>query len=105
MKMTETELQDAVLELASVLGWHSLHIRPARTTSGWRTAVSGDGKGWPDCVLVKDRVLYRELKVGKGSLTPDQRAWGEWLKLAGCDFGVWRDIDWLDGTIERELRT
>jgi hypothetical protein len=50
------------------------------------------------------RVIYRELKAEHGQLTPDQRTIGGRLQAAGADFAVWRPRDWLNGTIETELR-
>ena len=67
--MTETELLTNVLELSTLLGWRTAHFRPAMTSHGWRTAVSGDGKGFPDLVLVSGRVLFVELKGARGKVT------------------------------------
>lgn len=47
--MTEAQFTDAVLEYAKVCGWRSIHLRPAKTEKGYRTAVQGDGKGFPVC--------------------------------------------------------
>lgn len=91
---SEADFQRAVLDLARILGWRVAHFRPARTAKGWRTAVAADGKGFPDLVLVKDRVLYRELKAAGGKLTPEQRAWGDALLKAGQDWKVWTPDDW-----------
>ena len=33
--MSESELSDAVLELAHLFGWKCAHFRPARTTVSW----------------------------------------------------------------------
>jgi hypothetical protein len=100
-----TELQPAVIEMAQLLKWHVVHFRPAQNRAGaWVTPVAADGKGWVDLVLVRDRVIYRELKSEHAKLTPEQETWGEWLLEAGCDWGVWRPHDWLDGRIEAELR-
>lgn len=103
--MTEAELQAAVIDLAHLLKWRIAHFRPAMNARGeWRTAVQGDGGGWPDLVLVRDRVLYRELKSARGTLSVEQQDWLHALKLAGADVDVWRPSDWTDGTIERALQ-
>ena len=103
--MSEAELQAAVVELAQLLKWRVAHFRPAMNARGeWRTAVAADGAGWPDLVLVRDRVLFRELKSARGTLSVEQQDWAHTLKLAGADWDVWRPAQWLDGTIERELR-
>jgi hypothetical protein len=60
--------------------------------------------GFPDLVLVRhERLLFVELKSGKGKLTPAQAQWFGRLSQAGASVRVWRPSDWLDGTIEREL--
>lgn len=103
--MSESELQSAVLELASLLGWRTMHQRPGLTQAGhWRTATQGDGKGWPDLVLVKDRVLFVELKSTKGKLADEQAAWLAALHHAGAWVEVWRPEHWTNGHIERILR-
>jgi hypothetical protein len=102
--MTEAELQSNVTELAKILGWRSAHFRPAMTSHGWRTAVSGDGKGFPDLVLVRERILFVELKGVRGTLSVEQQDWMFALGEAGVQREIWRPCHWLDGTIEAELR-
>lgn len=103
--MSEKELQEAVLDLAALLKWRVAHFRPGLTQSGnWRTPVAADGKGFPDLVLVRDRVLFVELKSARGTLTREQMDWGTALAQAEADFVTWRPKDWTDGTIERTLR-
>jgi hypothetical protein len=102
--MTERELQTAVIRAAQLLGWSVFHVRPGRTRRGWRTCVEGDGVGWPDAVLVKDRILYREIKAGGGRLTPAQIAWLERLRAAGADAEVWTADQWRSGEILEELK-
>jgi len=102
--VTEAELQRATIELGRLLGYRVTHFRVALTRKGWRTPVEGD-VGFPDLVLVgRGRVLYRELKVGRNRLTVEQGEWLEALEAAGCDVGVWRELDWHSGGIEAELR-
>jgi hypothetical protein len=101
--MTETELLDVVLECAHLFGWRTAHFRPARTVRGWRTPVAGDGKGFPDLVLVRDRVLFVELKSATGRLTTEQQDWLEVLDRV-AEAHVWRPVDWTDGTVENVLR-
>jgi hypothetical protein len=105
--MKEAELQDAVIELAQRLGYLTAHFRPAQTERGWRTSVQGDGAGFPDVVLIRPRdgrILVRELKVGGGKADERQLMWLSGFNGCGVDARVWRDTDWWDGTIERELR-
>lgn len=74
--LTEREWQRQVTELAELLGYQWAHFRPAKTSKGWRTPVSGPlGAGFPDLVLVRgDRLLLAELKAEGARLSPDQRA-------------------------------
>jgi hypothetical protein len=99
--MTEADLLRGVLDMAGVLGWRSAHFRPGRTAHGWRTAVSGDGKGFPDLFLVRGRRLVAaELKAKAGRLTPDQALWLELLAAAGVEAGIWTPADYPDRIAE-----
>lgn len=94
--MTEAELQAAILEVARLWGWRVAHFRPALTKHGWRTPVSADGKGFPDLVLVHERlgVVFAEVKSDRGRLSPEQVEWGSVLALAGARMHLWRPSDW-----------
>lgn len=103
--MTERELHANVVFVARVLGYRVAHFRSAWTQKGWRTPVSGDGKGFPDLVLcVPGRLVFVELKVGRNRPTPEQEAWLEALREAGAEVHIWTDRDWVAGVIEAELR-
>lgn len=94
---TERDFTARVIGLARSHGWLVLHIRPALTRAGnWVTPVAGDGTGYPDLTIARDRLLVRELKTAKGRLTPAQRLWLERLTAAGVDAGVWRPSQWLE---------
>jgi hypothetical protein len=100
--ITESEFLDQVLQYAKLRGWRSAHFRPAKTIDGWRTPVSGDGKGFPDLLLVRgDRVIVAELKVGKNKLTLEQIAWLAAFKGANIPAFVWTPGEWPE--IERTL--
>lgn len=101
--MTENELLAAVLDLAKVLKWRVAHFRPAKTERGWRTPVSADGAGWPDLLLVRQRVMAVELKSDKGRVTREQADWLIYLHLAGVETHVWRPADWHNGVILETL--
>ena len=72
--ITEADFQKQVTDLAELLHWQWAHFRPAETSKGWRTPVSGPlGKGFPDLVLVKGpRLIFAELKRDGGKVTADQ---------------------------------
>lgn len=107
--MTEAELVDNIISLAQRLDWLVAHFRPAMLADGrYRTAVQGDGKGFPDLVLVRDsspRLLFAECKSETGKLTKEQEEWLRRLRLAHYKAAVWvwRPSDWFDGTIETVL--
>lgn len=86
---TEAEMTTAILDAARVLHWRVAHFRPALTKHGWRTAVSGDGQGFVDLVMVHPRagVWWVELKAKGGRLTPEQARWRDDLEAAGQ---LWR---------------
>jgi len=83
-----------ITDLADRRGYTWVHFRPARTEHGWRTPVSGPlGRGWPDLVLVKDRVLFVEVKAADGRLRAEQADALRVLSLAGAEVHVWRPAD------------
>lgn len=105
---TEQHFTDDVIEFARKHGWRVAHFRPGRTAKGWRTAVQGDGKGWPDLVAIRGRVMIvAELKAGKNKTTAEQEAWLACFRelAVGCDrieVFEWREHDWPE--IERTFR-
>ena len=106
--LTEREFQGLVCELAEMLGWSWLHIRPGQTERGWRTPISGPlGKGWPDLVLVSPGrrktlavELKRELAADPGA---DQQYVHQVLEQAGWTVRVWRPSDLTSGLVQSEL--
>ncbi len=60
-------------------------------------------EGFPDLVIVGRKVMYRELKTQKGTVSPAQKEWLEALRIAGQDACVWRPVHLLNGTIAQEL--
>jgi hypothetical protein len=93
--MTEAQLQAAVVDLARYLGltvWHDVDSR--RNLAGF-----------PDLVLIGRKVLWLELKRQTGRVRPEQQAFLSRLVRAGQDARVIRPADWLDGTVERLLRS
>lgn len=104
--MTEDDLQRTVIAMCKRLGLLVAHFKPAMTAKGrWVTPVGGDGKGFPDCVIVGPAgVLYRELKQEGKYPSAEQRIWLSRLTAAGADAGVWRPRHLNDGTIEAALK-
>ena len=106
MNETEAGFTKAVIDLAKVNGWLTAHFRPAMTRAGkWITAVQGDGKGFPDLVLVRGtRLIFAELKVGKNKPTPEQFEWLARLMGAGAECYVWRPEQWDEIVARLEVR-
>lgn len=109
LKMSEDQLQDAVIEMAHRFKWRVAHFRPVRIQRRdgsvyYQTPVQADGAGFPDLVLVRDRVLWVELKSEEGRLSVEQQDWMFALGAADQERHIWRPVHWRDGTIEEVLR-
>lgn len=91
--ISEAEWQKQVIGLARLCGWRIAHFRPALTKHGWRTPVSADGAGFPDLILVRDRVIAAELKSRTGKTSVEQDAWLAAFEAAGVEAHVWRPDD------------
>lgn len=75
----ELDLHKQVTELAEILGWEWMAVRPMFDVKRkvYRTGTIGTmAKGWPDLVLVRSRdrrIIFAELKGTKRDKpTPDQ---------------------------------
>lgn len=90
---SEASWQTWVIDEAHRLGWWVVHFRPARTIAGWRTPVEGDGTGWVDLTIVRERVIFAELKSQRGQLSPAERTWRDRLAAAGAEWHLWRPAD------------
>lgn len=78
-------------------GFKVAHFRPAMTTKGPRTAVQGDGAGFPDLVAInrlQRRGLAWELKSKNGKPSAIQLDWLENFKAMGFDCRVCYPADW-----------
>lgn len=105
-RLTEAQFLRQVTELATLRGWLYVHFRPAMTTKGWRTPVSGPlGAGWPDLVLLRQRrLIFAELKAERGRLSEQQASVMEALGALMFeypevpeDFPIPRQRSYLDG--------
>lgn len=85
-----------MIALARENKWRVAHFRPGRTKDGeWRTAVSGDGKGFPDLLLIRRGFLVvAELKVKGRKTTVEQDAWMIAFCRAGARDYLWMPDDW-----------
>jgi hypothetical protein len=100
---SEAQFQKAVIELAHRLGWRVAHFRTSQNSRGqYMTAVQADGAGFPDLVLVRDRVIFAELKTAGKQLSTPQVEWAEAIHKASGEFYCWKPKDWDE--IELTLR-
>lgn len=85
--LSERQWQQQVIDLATLYRWTWYHTHDSRRSN----------PGFPDLVLVRDRVLFAELKTDRGRLTTDQHRWIGRLEDAGAEVFVWRpkDLDWV----------
>ena len=81
--MTEKAFQSDVMRVAKMLGWLCYHTYDSRRSAS----------GFPDLVLVRERVLFRELKVGKNKLSQSQELWRDSIMDTGGDWAEWRETD------------
>ncbi len=106
--MSEKALLGCVIDTARIFGWRVAHFRSVPVKRGprvvWETPVQGDGAGFPDLVLVRESVLWIELKVGANTLSSAQVEWIRALDRAGAEHYVWTEHDWYEGAIEARLR-
>lgn len=96
-------LQRDIIDLARTLGWRVAHFPAVKTEHGWRTPVAADGKGFPDLVLVRERVIVAEVKEGGHKPRPEQAAWLSAFRMAGVEAYIWTRQSWADMDVERVL--
>jgi hypothetical protein len=93
-QVSERDFQRTVTQLCDWLQLDWFHPLSSR----------GMRPGWPDLVIIGDRILYRELKSESGVVSAEQRRVGSRLTRAGADWAVWRPRDLRSGVVERQLR-
>jgi hypothetical protein len=85
VNVTESEHQEAVIDLAKMLRWRVYHTFDSRHSE----------PGFPDLVLVRGpRIVFSELKRDTGKITAHQASWLAGLMAAGGEVYVWRPRDW-----------
>ena len=96
-RLTERQLQDAVIECATALGWLAYHTHDSRRSE----------RGFPDLCLARardGRVLFAELKVGRNKTSAAQELWLRTLGAGDVEVYLFRPEDWFSGRIEEVLR-
>jgi len=93
--VTEDRFRSQVVRVARGKGWHCMFIGRAKGGKAWITQMGADGKGWPDLTLVRERVVFAELKTNTNyHLSDEERRWIEWLREAGQEVYIWRPRHW-----------
>jgi hypothetical protein len=93
-RVTEKQFQQSIIDTCGFYGLYCYHTRDSR----------GSVAGFPDLVIVGHTgVLFRELKLLTGVVSPIQRSVLRRLSMAGADADVWRPADWASGRIAIEL--
>ena len=73
--LTEKKLERQVVDLARACGWRRYHTYRSKHSAA----------GYPDETLVRERVIFLELKTEMGSLSGAQRGWLGALLNAGAE--------------------
>ncbi|HEY5870710.1 MAG TPA: VRR-NUC domain-containing protein [Candidatus Tectomicrobia bacterium] len=81
----ENSFQSRVVRLAKDHSWLVYHTRDSR----------GSAEGFPDLVLVREVIIFAELKTRTGKLTAEQDRWLTMLAAPGLvSVYLWRPSDW-----------
>lgn len=99
--VTEAEWQREIMFRLAQHGWTAFHIETSilRMADGrlpiWATAVTPEGKGFPDILAVRgNRLLLIEVKAMRGRISVDQSRWGRLLKpITEVGYDVLRPSD------------
>ena len=89
LKQTEAEFQRAVIQYAELNAWRVYHVANVK-----KQLRSGSSVGFPDLVLVRDQILFIELKSNTGRVHAAQSDWITAIAQAGGKTDIWRPEDW-----------
>jgi len=97
--ITEAQFATTVEGLLIVDGWLFVHSRPALTSKGWRTALTGN-EGFPDYIATREgRLIFIELKSKTGNLVPEQyELLYELSKVSSAEVYLWTPDDFEEMT-------
>lgn len=71
---------------------HRVRVMDQRGRPGWRGQATD--RGLPDLLLVRDEVIWMELKAKGGKLRPDQEIWIAALRAANSRVYVFDPTQW-----------
>jgi hypothetical protein len=86
LRMSERAYQWRIIALARQLGWFEYHTFDSRKSRA----------GFPDLVLIRERIVYAEVKAERGKTTPTQDDVLQRLRNAGGEVYVWKPSDYDD---------
>lgn len=99
-KPTEKDFTRTVIKLAQAFGFRVAHFRPGRVVrrgvEKYETPVAGDGKGFPDLLLVHPKrrlCIVAELKMPGGKFSPEQVQWLQDFAYVGVLAYRWGPAD------------
>ena len=99
LKMSEGNLQAAVIQFAELRSWRLYHVAKVR-----KQLRSHTSEGFPDLVMLRGkRQVVVELKREGEDPTPKQWEWLEAFEAVGAETYVWRPADWLGGKVDEVL--
>ena len=81
----ESDWQQQVLDTAHENGWIAFHTQ---------ASIRSTGPGFPDLILIRERILYVELKAEIGQLAEHQEEWKIAIQNADGEYHLWRPSDW-----------
>jgi len=93
-KSDENELLSSVRKLAKMYGWMSYHTHDPRRSD----------EGFPDLVMVRESIIFAELKSRTGKLSHAQEIWLRMLERTGSvEVYLWRpqDLDMIAARLSR----
>lgn len=106
--MSEEQFQAALVQRARLAGFR-VHFVPDKLyrrsfpSKADRESGRADGRwnldlgdrGFPDlCLVRRGQVYFRELKVGRNTLSENQEMWRDDLLAAGQDWALWKDTEY-----------
>lgn len=86
LETSEKAFQRAVTDEAERRGWKWHH----------QTISKRSKSGWPDLVLMRERIIFAELKSESGTLEAEQANWRDRIQLAGGEWYLWRPSMWCE---------
>lgn len=104
--MNGKELQGAIADLARMRGWRCAHFSPGRVgpKDSWITNYAYDSKGFPDLLLLRDRIIGIEVKGDGDKMKQEQHDWKDAFLAAGLEFYIATPKDWLEGSLDGILK-